>query len=42
MNRVLQGRRQLLMQVRRLGSYRGYDIYSSNSFIVDKKVFYSF
>ena len=25
MNRVLQGRRQLLMEVRRLGSYRGYD-----------------
>ena len=25
MNRVLQGRRQLLLEVRRLGSYRGYD-----------------
>ena len=25
MNRVLQGRRQLLVEVRRLGSYRGYD-----------------
>ena len=30
MNRVLQGRRQLLMEVRRLGSYRGYDI---NNFV---------
>ena len=27
MNCVLQGRRQLLVEVRRLGSYRGYDKY---------------
>ena len=27
MNRVLQSRRQLLMEVRRLGSYRVYDRY---------------
>ena len=27
MNRVLQGRRQLLMEVQRLGSHRVYDIF---------------
>ena len=34
MNRVLQGRRQLILEARRLGSYRGYD----NSYCGRKKV----
>ena len=40
MNRVFQGRRQLLMEVRRLGSYRGYDTYHSFLILYQKNLLF--